>query len=166
MGPEEWGEEGVAGLEFLSAIETSAPVEALKRSFYVYPLVNALHILSIGALLTGVFLMDLRILGFLLAQPQAPFVRLMRRLALTAFLGAAVTGTLMFGVRATEYVANPAFALKMVLILLSGANMLVFLHFSARPNDQARRGAGRVLGLLSIVLWLGVLVCGRLIGFL
>ncbi|EKF19064.1 hypothetical protein [Nitratireductor pacificus] len=149
-------------LEFLSAIEASGPVEALKRSFYVYPLVNALHILSIGALLTGVFLMDLRLLGFLSGQPFTPFVRLMRRLALAAFPGAAVTGALMFGVRATDYVANPAFQAKMALILLAAANVLAFRQLP-EPRDGP---AGRALAILSIALWLAVLVCGRFIGFL
>ncbi|MCR4268699.1 hypothetical protein [Nitratireductor sp. ZSWI3] len=148
-------------MEFLSAIEASAPIEAFKRSFYVYPLVNALHVLSIGALLTGVLLMDLRILGLFPALPYAPFVRLMRRLALLAFLGAAASGISMFCVRATEYVVNPAFQLKMLLILLAGANMLVFLRLAANPDAPARP-----LALVSVFLWLGVLVCGRFIGFL
>lgn len=79
-------------MELLQAIEQLAPARELRASFYAYPLVNALHILAVGALLTSVILMDLRILGYLSRQDRQPFLRLMRRLALTAFGGAGSRG--------------------------------------------------------------------------
>ena len=44
--------------EFLAGIEQLAFVRGLKASFVAYPIVNALHIMAIGALLTSVLLMD------------------------------------------------------------------------------------------------------------
>ncbi|WP_274426137.1 hypothetical protein [Chelativorans sp. YIM 93263] len=154
-------------MEFLSAIEQLAPVRALRISFYAYPLVNAAHILSIGVLLTGVLLMDMRILGFLQAQPLQSFLHLMRRVALLAFGGAVLTGASLFSIRASEYVFNPAFQLKMLLIAFAGLNLLI-LHLTASDADGmplAKRGA-RWFATFSILLWIGVLVCGRFIGFL
>ncbi|TIX76756.1 MAG: hypothetical protein E5V21_19820, partial [Mesorhizobium sp.] len=116
--------------EFLAGIEQLAFVRALKASFVAYPIVNALHIMSIGALLTSVWLMDLRILGAFRSLPQAAFVALLRRTALIAFAGALVTGLLLFSVRASEYAAKPIFLTKMTLILLAGINFLVFLRLS------------------------------------
>src|SRR5690606_10617254 len=79
--------------DLLAAIERLPPVSALKVSFYVYPLVNALHILSVGATVTVVILMDLRILGLAgAALAREPFVRLMREAVATAFPVAALTG--------------------------------------------------------------------------
>jgi len=154
-------------LELLQAIEQLAPARELRASFYAYPLVNALHILAVGALLTSVILMDLRILGYLFRQDRQPFLRLMRRLALTAFGGAGVTGMLLFSIRASEYFFNPALQLKMGLILLAGANLLALRVVASDPGGLPHEGGpSRVFAALSILLWIGVLICGRFIGFL
>ena len=83
-------------MEFFTAIEQLAVVRLLKSSFYAYPIVNALHIAAIGALFTTVWLMDLRLLGWLREVPEKPFVVLMRRVALLAFAVAVVSGLAQF----------------------------------------------------------------------
>lgn len=150
---------------FFAGIEQLALVRGLKASFVAYPIVNALHIMSIGALLTSVWLMDLRILGAFRSLPQPAFVALLRRTALGAFGGALVTGSLLFSVRASEYVAMPVFLAKMALILLAGANFLVFMR-RAKGGDEPAGGVAIVLAVLSLVLWTSVLFAGRFIGFL
>jgi hypothetical protein len=85
----------------LGSIEQLALIKALKTSFFAYPIVNALHILAIGTLVSSVLLMDLRVIGVIHRIDEKPFVRLLRRVALGAFGLAVVTGALMFAVRAT-----------------------------------------------------------------
>lgn len=151
----------------LAGIEQLAFVRGLKASFVAYPIVNALHIMSIGALLTSVMLMDLRIFGAFRSLPQAAFVALLRRTALGAFAGALVTGALLFSVRAREYAAMPVFLAKMTLILLAGANFLVFMRLCRARGDEEPAGAAiTILAVLSLVLWTSVLFAGRFIGFL
>ncbi|RWE70112.1 MAG: hypothetical protein EOS50_13670 [Mesorhizobium sp.] len=153
--------------EFLAGIEQLALVRALKASFVAYPIVNALHIMSIGALLTSVWLMDLRVLGAFRSLPYAAFIALLRRTAFAAFAGALVTGSLLFSVRASEYAAMPIFLTKMTLILLAGANFLVFLRLSrVRGGEEPVGGTVALLAVLSLVLWTSVLMAGRFIGFL
>jgi hypothetical protein len=66
---------------------------------------------------------------------------------------------------------NPAFRLKMVLICLAGAQALIF-QFAASRKLAAwdERGAvpvaARIGGLISILLWIGVVAAGRWIGFI
>ncbi|RWO78241.1 hypothetical protein [Mesorhizobium sp.] len=151
--------------ELLAGIEQLAIVRGLKASFVAYPIVNALHIMSIGALLTSVWLMDLRILGAFRSLPQAAFIALLRRTAFTAFAGALVTGSLLFSIRAREYAAMPIFLTKMTLILLAGANFLTFMRH-AKGGDEPAGGTVTILALLSLVLWTSVLFAGRFIGFL
>ncbi|TIO07331.1 DUF6644 family protein [Mesorhizobium sp.] len=151
--------------EFLAGIEQLAFVRGLKASFVAYPIVNALHIMSIGALLTSVMLMDFRIIGAFRSLPRAAFVALLRRTALGAFAGALVTGALLFSVRARGYAAMPIFLAKMTLILLAGVNFLVFMR-RARGGDEPAGGAVTILAVLSLVLWTSVLFAGRFIGFL
>jgi len=153
--------------ELLAGIEQFALVRGLKASFVAYPIVNALHIMSVGALLTSVLLLDLRIVGAFGSVPRAPFVALLRRVALVAFLGALVTGLLLFSVRAREYAAMPVFLIKMTLVLLAGANFLAFLRISRTASDEAPAGVSvTALAVLSLVLWISVLFAGRFIGFL
>lgn len=151
-------------MEFLEALEQSGLARALKTSFFAYPVVNALHILSIGAVLTSVMLMDLQILGAIQAVAKAPFMALLRRVALIAFCGALITGFAMFAIKAADYAAMPIFLAKMTLIALAALNFLFFLTFDRRaetPSKWVRASAG-----VSVGLWIGVLLCGRFIGFL
>ena len=62
-------------MEFFTALEQSGIARALKSSFVAYPLVSALHILSIGVLLTSVILMDFRILGAFAVMPGSCSLR-------------------------------------------------------------------------------------------
>ena len=149
----------------LAGIEQLALVRGLKASFVAYPIVNALHILSIGALLTSVMLMDLRIIGAFRSLPQAAFVALLRRTAFCAFAGALVTGALLFSVKASEYAAMPVFLAKMGLILVAGVNFLVFMRLCRARGDGEPAGE-TILAVLSLVLWTSVLFAGRFIGFL
>ncbi|MER9307452.1 DUF6644 family protein [Mesorhizobium sp. M0496] len=150
--------------EFLAGIEQLALARWLKASFVAYPVVNALHIMSIGVLLTSVVLMDLRICGAFRSLPHAAFVALLRRIASGAFAGALVTGSLLFSVKASTYAAMPIFLAKMALILVAGVNFLAFTRFGrATGNDEP--AGGTVLAMLSIVLWTSVLFAGRFIGF-
>ncbi|MBZ9853306.1 hypothetical protein LB566_05815 [Mesorhizobium sp. CA13] len=153
--------------EFLAGIEQLALVRGLKASFVAYPIVNALHIMSIGVLLTSLMLMDLRIIGAFRTLPYAAFVALLRRTALGGFAGALVTGSLLFSVRASTYAAMPIFLAKMALILLAGINFIAFMRFRrATGGDEPAGGIATILAVLSMLLWISVLFAGRFIGFL
>jgi len=153
-------------VELLSGIEQLALVRGLKSSFYTYPLVNALHIASIGMLFAAVWLMDLRILGFFRALPEATLLATLRKVALIAFATAVLTGAALFSVRAMEYAMIPVFWAKMMLVLLAGANLGVFLVLNRRRRIDAEAGFGeRLAAGVSAVMWTAALVCGRFIGF-
>lgn len=145
-------------MEFLGALESWAPIEALRISFYTYPVVNGLHILSIGLLVVSVLLLDLRILGAFVSLPEDAAKKLFRRLAVTGLVGAVATGLPMFAIQATSYAENPAFRIKMALLAVAGINTAVY---SLLQRQTARRG----LATVSMMLWLGILFAGRFVGF-
>ncbi len=142
----------------LGSLEQLALIKALKTSFFAYPIVNALHILAVGALVTSVILMDLRVIGVIRGVEAGPFVRLLRRVALGAFALAVLTGALMFAVRATDYAGMPLFWIKLGLIGLAGLNFVAF-SLLRQPTGK------RVLAGVSILLWPTVLLAGRFLGF-
>lgn len=151
-------------LAVLQAFEDLPPAAALRRSFVAYPLVNALHILALGALATTVALMDLRVLGRMARFEGRGFVAALRPLALAAFAVAVATGLALFSIRASEYAFNPAFLSKLALIALAGLNLALFdaARGGASPgfSDREKLSAG-----LSLVLWPAIVIAGRFIGF-
>lgn len=152
-------------MEPLQAVEQWDLVRQLKTSFVAYPVVNAVHIVAIGALLTSVALLDLRILGAFGSLPERPFVGLLRRLALLAFGLAVLSGLLLFSVRASHYAVMPVFLGKMGLIVLAGANFGLFVAVDGGAQHRWP-SLRRLLAVMSVALWCAVLLCGRFIGFL
>ncbi|RST87448.1 hypothetical protein EJC49_05390 [Aquibium carbonis] len=156
-------------LDVLRAIEGLPPAVALRTSFVAYPMVNALHILSIGMLVAAVMLMDLRVLGRLSRLDGRAFVATMRPVAGFAFFGAVLTGVALFSIRASEYAFNPAFQVKLALIALAGVNLALFLRaprHSGLAGQDGFSAAERLSAVASLVLWPAALVAGRFIGFL
>ena len=150
----------------LAAIEQWPYARFLRTNFYAYPLVNALHILSIGMLLTSVGLMHLRLAGFARDLPAGAFVGLLRRVAIIAFAGAVLTGFSLFTVKPTEYAASPLFLTKLTIIVAAVLNFLAFSAVEARvPPGLERPVSLKVMAVLSIGLWLAALGCGRMLGF-
>lgn len=141
---------------FLAALEASSLARGLRASFYLYPLVNAAHIAAVGVLLTSVFVMHARAIGFLAGLDAMTTKLAFRRIALTTFALAVVTGVLLFIVNPVEYAANPAFRLKLLLLALAGLNLAAYLRW-------ARWTLGGTL--ISALLWPAILIAGRFIGF-
>jgi hypothetical protein len=152
-------------MEFFQAIEQLGAVRLLKSSFVAYPVINALHIAAIGALLTSVLLMDLSVLGAIRSIPREKLVALLRRVALVAFGVAVLTGVTMFSIQATDYVRNPVFLVKLGLIVFAALNFAAFAALDRRRPSGEADAALRMLAVTSILLWSGVLFAGRLIGF-
>ena len=88
-----------------------------------------------------------------------------------AFVAAAITGALLFSSNATGYAHNSYFQAKFVFLVLAGINMSVFHLFVGR--DIERWGASphatplpaRIAGGVSLLVWIGVVACGRWVGF-
>lgn len=149
-------------MEWLAGIEQLGPVLLLKTSFYAYPVVSAVHIAAIGTLFATVAMIDLRVAGCFRQLPEQPFIALLRRIALSSFVFAALSGFALFAVRAQHYAGLPIFIAKMALIALAGFNFIAFVWLE---GAQASRRTLRGLAALSIALWSAVLLCGRFIGF-
>ena len=146
---------------FLELLQASPLATGLRGSFIAYPLVNATHILAIGALVTCAALMDLRVLGLGSALPVKIVLGYLRPVAAVALLIAIATGALLFSVRPLEYADNPAFRLKLILVSAAIANAVVY---NLLPGNSAS-GLRKILVITSLILWLMAAVAGRFIGF-
>ncbi len=142
----------------LTLLEQATLISWLRSNLLAYVVLNATHVLALGMFMGSVVSLDLGVLkapGFgwsvAVAGP-------LRRMAIVTFLCALLTGLLLFSVRPTDYLDNEAFLAKLFMVLLAGANALLF-QFSKAAHVRL------ILASLSPVIWLGVLLAGRLIGF-
>ncbi len=154
----------------LQSLETLGLAESIRHSLYVFPTLEAIHVVAIGLVFGTIMVVDLRILG--IASTERLFSRVSRdALSWTwgAFTLAALTGSLMFITNARVYADNTFFRIKMLLILLAGINMIVFQFTVGRSRDwDGARSApplGMACGILSMTLWILVIGMGRTIGF-
>jgi len=124
-----------------------------------------------AVLVVSVATLDLRLLGWTLRRARVS--DLARRLLpwiWSAFAVQVITGALLFSSEAVKLYDNPAFRMKLLLILLAGVQALIF-HFVAYHHLSAwdDRGAipigAKLSGALSLLLWTAIVTAGRFIGF-
>ncbi|MEI9891667.1 MAG: DUF6644 family protein [Caulobacteraceae bacterium] len=138
---------------------------------WMFPTLETLHVFALITVLGAIAVVDWRLLGF---ASRRNSVALLSRQALPltwAGFGLAVaTGLLMSVGQAGEYITNPAFLIKMTLLVLAGLNMLAFHFITWKTvgrwdvNTSPPLGA-RLAGALSLVFWVGVVAAGRWIAF-
>jgi hypothetical protein len=162
-------EHHAAGPAWAAAIERSALGETMCGSIWLYPAVECLHILGFALLVGAIAAFDLRTLRaaepFAMAEGLAPQLLPVAR---AGFALAAPMGLLLFATEATAYVGNPAFRAKLALVALALANIAWFharLAVARRGEPGAAGGMLRLGAGLSLALWIGVLLAGRLIAY-
>ena len=155
----------------LAWLGATALSQAMRENAWLYPIVEIVHIVGFAVLVGSVVLFDLRVLGFARTLPVAALGRHLLRWALASLLLVVPAGLLLFSAHPDELAGNPAFQLKLVLIAAAGLNAFAFHVFPYRSvgsweRELAAPGAARVQALVSILLWIGVISCGRLLAYL
>jgi len=155
----------------LKWLEATALATEIRENEILFPWVESVHVLAITSVVGLISIVDLRLLGLAsmdraadkLARDVLPFTW-------TAFAFAAATGLLLFSAKATGYAGNFFFRGKLILLFLAGLNMVIFHAFAGRgmaawSATKKPPPAARIAGGLSLLIWIGVVVCGRWIGF-
>jgi hypothetical protein len=156
--------------QVLIALEQSGLAAAIRQSVWAYPAANVGHIVALTLFAGSVAIMDVRLLGAFAAAPPADVVRPGRRAAMLGLLLMAVTGSVLFTAEASHVAMNPVFQIKAALIALGLLNALfagraldaVLADTPARVPLPARV---RLSALLSLMIWISVAACGRLIAY-
>jgi hypothetical protein len=136
---------------------------------WVWPTCEVLHFMGLAVLVGVTLVLDVRLLGLARALPVAPLLGLLPW-ALAGFAVNLVTGLLFFVGEPLQYLFNPVFWWKLGFIALAGANALVFERrlrpraAALGPGEQAP-GAAKVVAAVSLVCWVAVMWCGRMLPF-
>ncbi len=140
----------------------------IRESLIVYPLIETTHVLTLCLFLGLIALWDLRLAG--VGLRGVPITQVADRVlpaAVVGFVIMAISGALLFYSGPLKAAANPFFQVKIVMIALTGINALafhltIFKQVASWDNSPHLPSRVKLAGIVSIVLWCGVVICGRL----
>lgn len=155
----------------LKSIEGWSVATAIRNGLYLFPVLESIHVVGLAVVFGTILIIDLRLLGA--ASLGRPFQRMMPEIVKWTWAGFAValiTGALMFTTNASVYYYNTWFRAKMLLLLLAGVNMGIFEATLGRQvqqwgSERSTPAAARRAAVLSLLIWVSIIVAGRLIGF-
>ncbi len=154
-------------LPFFMWCQNSALGEAIRTSTWLFPFIEALHLLGLSVIGGAVLVVDLRLLGFgFRRQPVAQVAQDAQRWLIGSLMVMLATGTLLFTSEALKCYDHAAFWVKMSSLFLA-----VVFTFTVRRRvamaDETRVKPiwSKVVALVSVMLWTGVGIGGRWIGF-
>jgi hypothetical protein len=137
---------------------------------WTWPIMETLHFIGLCMLLGGLLVIDLRLLGYNRVIPAVASHDLLPIIYAGLAINT-VTGILFFIGDPHRYFVNISFQFKMLLFVFAGLNALWY-QFKLSPRiDVLPAGSempsdARIAGALSLGLWFGVLILGRLIPYL
>jgi hypothetical protein len=151
--------------EWLEALKLGSAVD---DSGYLVAAVNVMHLLALTVFLGAALVVDVRLLGRgMTEQPLARVARDAQPWLIRGFLAVALTGVLQILATPMKAYYSAQFWLKMELLIVAVVLTFVVRRWLTQV-DEARLGPvwGKVVALVSIVLWTTIAVEGRLIGLL
>jgi hypothetical protein len=154
----------------MGAIEASALGEAMRKWLWLYPSVEIVHIAGIAVLVGSIAILDLRLLGLSRSLPVRRLAAHVLPWTLGSFVLILPSGLAMFVAHAGDLISSPVFALKMCLIMSAGINAALFHAAVFRSAaqwdvDAMPPAAARASAALSLLLWISVIACGRLLAY-
>jgi hypothetical protein len=140
----------------------------INESLWLFPLIEGSHILALPISVGMIAIFDLRLLG--LAFRSGKISNEFLRWSKLGFAVMFVTGIFLFVTQAGKAYSNGFFRTKMLFLLLLGINaavyQVVFYPKMAEWENTGRTPAGaKVCAALSLVVWIGVIVCGRTMAY-
>jgi len=152
------------------ALEGSGFAAAIRQSLWLYPAANVGHIVALVFFAGSVAVMDVRLLGGLAATAPGRLLARARWFAIGALVAMAITGFLLFAAEASHVSLNPVFQLKLALIGAGLLNVGLYEFGAKREVESLPPGAvmparARIVGAVSLLVWVAVAACGRSIAY-
>jgi len=165
--------QGIGGtlLAFFNRLGDSSWSVGLHESRYAYDLIESVHVWTLCLFFGLAVMFDLRLLGW--TMRSVPVSEVARRLlpwTVLGFVVMVITGTLLFTAIPVRTYQNIFFRTKMVMLLLAGLNVWIFhsgvyRRVTTWDVASAPPRAARVAGALSLVLWVCIVLSGRMIAY-
>ncbi|HWF11437.1 MAG TPA: DUF6644 family protein [Bryobacteraceae bacterium] len=148
-------------------IQNSDIGTSIRESTYVFPLVEATHVLGLAVSVGTIAIVDLRLIGAVMTdEPVTDVIEQLQPLTLGGFLVMFLSGALLFWSEAARLYPSYSYRTKFVFIFLLGINALLF-HFTTYKNvdqwnnDKLTPLRARMAGWIGITFWAVVIFMGR-----
>src|SRR5215831_543045 len=157
-------------IDFTAWLSQTSLSLAIQTHEWIIPTIQSIHIVAIGVVLSSVFMIDLRVLGWA-GRDQS-------LLETTARFGPWLSGALyvllatgifmIIGEPARELLAF-SFWFKMLLIAI-GTLIASIFQIALKRNEHyweksLRRGTVKSLAILTFLVWVAIVILGRLIAY-
>ena len=149
--------------------ETAGSV-ALRESLFVWPVIEAVHVVTLMLFVGTIIIVDLRLLGVMFRDVAVS--ELTARIlpwTVAGFALMAVSGALLFYAKPEVYFYSLFFRLKMVVLAAALANIVLFHRRVQRDGaawDRAVPPAGvKASAALSLGAWIAIVITGRMIAY-
>lgn len=154
-------------LPVIEWIENTAIGTAIRESTWLFPFIEAGHLLALALMGGAVLIVDLRMMGWGMRRLSAAQIsRDVHPWLVASLLGLIVTGILLFMSEATKCYFNPAFWIKMAFLVAGTLyTFTVRQRVALAGRAEVDPTKARIVSMVSIVLWSGVGIAGRAIGF-
>ncbi len=154
----------------MGAIEMSALGQAMRQWLWLYPAVETVHLVGVALLFGSIAVFDLRLLGLSRSIPLRRLAAHVLPWTAASFALIVPSGLAMFVAHASELIQSPVFALKISLIFVAGTNAAAYHLATGRGAAQWDLDAMppplvRASAAASLVLWISVIACGRLLAY-
>lgn len=155
-------------VSFFEWIEGTAISTGIRESILLYPIIETTHVLTLTLFLGMIMMWDMRLVGWVLkGVPISVMEQRVLPWGKAGFALMVLSGLLIFistPVRASQ---NIFFQIKMVMFVLAGLNALwfhatIFKQVENWDEQVVLPPKARMAGYLSLFLWAGVVVCGRM----
>jgi hypothetical protein len=148
---------------------SAKPIGRLMHSRWGWPAAESIHFIGLSLLVGTIVLFDLRLLG----MARRISIAALHKLVPWGLLGYGinlVSGACFLMAEPDQYIYNPAFHFKMLFMAVAGFNALSFYLVAARRTMGADAEEGiprsaRIIAATSILMWIAIIVCGRLLTF-
>src|SRR5215472_1397370 len=141
--------------------------ETIRSSRIYFPVIETFHLLALTVLFGAVIVLNLRLCRLIMKhQPVQQLAKDLSPWALWSLVVILVSGVLLFLSEAMKCYASKPFQVKMMFLFAA----LIF-HFTvhrtvSRSEREPKLAWGAAVGVVNALLWLGVGLGGRAIGFL
>ena len=158
-------------VDFFQRMGESEWSTGLHESRYAYDFIESVHVWTLCLFFGLAVMFDLRLLGWTMRTlPVSEVARRMMPWTITGFILMVITGTLLFYAIPLRSFQSIFFRVKMVMLTLAGVNVVVF-HWGVFRRvqswdlDRVPPRAARLAGAFSLVLWIGIVISGRMIAY-
>ncbi|WP_428312818.1 DUF6644 family protein [Hydrocarboniphaga sp.] len=159
-------------LESISGWLATTPASLTFQTItWVIPTVQTLHILAIAVVISAILMMDLRVLGLAMSgQPTAAVAHRFLPWVWCTVVVLLISGAILIVAEPGRSLPNSTFQLKMVLLIAVLLVTAVFQQGLRRDplfweRNAALRLGGRLLAVVSLFLWVGIVFAGRWIAY-